>query len=250
MAPWCNRVRDARFSVAGRTHHLRPNLPDGSALHGDVHARAWKTIHANATSLIASWDARDVDDFNFPSPLAFRLTLQLNGTRILSTLSARNVGTQSMPVGLGFHPFFKRPGAFRLAAGAVHRRAGPYPTAALTRRDTGEQRNWIDPDVTPLDHCFTDVHARRGAQLVVGQARVPLALSWRKNVSDVFVYAPLRHENTKAKFMCIEPMTMKPGAVANAPDRSLALRPGENRTLTMTLDYKTPSFPRKRESSQ
>ena len=41
MAPWCNRLAARATPVGGRTVNLAANFPDGSAIHGQVHAIPW-----------------------------------------------------------------------------------------------------------------------------------------------------------------------------------------------------------------
>jgi aldose 1-epimerase len=240
MAPWCNRIRAARFSFGGARHRVRPNLPDGSAMHGDISARPWKIVSVGASSLSATLDSRDIYDFNFPGALFFRLRVQLKKNQISILLSAHNVGNKAVPVGLGFHPFFLRPLRFQIPATAVYTKQGPFPTNATRNVNDVRLTGWIDPEEMPLDHCFTHLQQRRAAKLEVGPKKIPIAMTWSENVSDIFVYAPHKHEGVTARFACVEPMTMRPNAFADvASMRRLALFPGQRRDVSMTLRYQT-----------
>jgi len=42
LAPYSNRLRDARFHFNGQTYPLRSNTPEGYAIHGDVRKRPWQ----------------------------------------------------------------------------------------------------------------------------------------------------------------------------------------------------------------
>ena len=107
LAPFSNRVRDAKFKFHGREYQLRSTSPDGGTQHGDVRNRPWR-VEQVGQSLECDFDSRDFADFNFPFAFTMRVTYSLDGSDFLTTLELENVGPETMPAGFGIHPYFVR----------------------------------------------------------------------------------------------------------------------------------------------
>ncbi len=108
LAPFSNRVRDARFTFEERTYTLRPTTSDGGTQHGDVRGRPWTVVKADGATLEATLDSRDFADFNFPFPLTTVVRYEIDGARLSVHLALTNVGDAPMPAGFGLHPYFNR----------------------------------------------------------------------------------------------------------------------------------------------
>lgn len=108
LVPWSNRLADARFSFAGRTHQLRANTPEGYAIHGDVRKRPWHVTAHTATSLELAFASRDFADVNFPFPFEVLLRYALDGATFAATIALTSRADEPMPAGMGFHPYYRR----------------------------------------------------------------------------------------------------------------------------------------------
>lgn len=108
LVPFSNRLRDARFQFKGRTYQLRPNMPEGHAIHGDVRQRPWGVRESRADTVTLTLDSRDFADMNFPFPFTAMARYELAGDVFDSTLTLTNAGVEPMPAGFGFHPYFNR----------------------------------------------------------------------------------------------------------------------------------------------
>lgn len=108
LAPFSNRIRDARFRFEGRDYALRATSPDGSTQHGDVRGRPWTVTYADERTLEATFDSRDVPDFNYPFPLTVSVHYETAGDEVRTHLALTNVGEAAMPAGFGLHPYFNR----------------------------------------------------------------------------------------------------------------------------------------------
>ncbi|MCX7600539.1 MAG: aldose 1-epimerase [Meiothermus sp.] len=109
LAPYSNRIRDGRFSFAGKTYLLRPNWVDGQqTIHGEVHGRPWMARRLEENRLLCTLDSRSLPDPNFPFPFTIEVQYRLleEGVEILTRL--QNAGAEPMPAGLGHHPYFVR----------------------------------------------------------------------------------------------------------------------------------------------
>lgn len=107
LAPFSNRLRDAKFVFEGREYHLRPTTPDGGTQHGDVRNRKWRPTEM-VNVLECAFDLRDVADFNFPFPFSMQVSYMLEGDTVDTQLQLTNIGNSRMPAGFGIHPYFMR----------------------------------------------------------------------------------------------------------------------------------------------
>lgn len=108
LVPWSNRLQDARFVFRGRAYELKPNTPEGYAIHGDVRKRPWRSGPASRTSLTYTFESRDFADVNFPFPFAVRLEYALAGATLSTTVELTSRAGEAMPAGIGFHPYYRR----------------------------------------------------------------------------------------------------------------------------------------------
>lgn len=118
LAPWSNRIADARFVFRGVNHQLRPNTPEGYAIHGDVRKRPWRTEAVSPAEASFIFDSRDFPDaraggtaaepVNFPFPFACRLVYALEDSTLVVSATLSSHAREPMPAGLGFHPYYRR----------------------------------------------------------------------------------------------------------------------------------------------
>jgi aldose 1-epimerase len=108
LVPWSNRLAGARFAFAGATHQLRPNTPEGYAIHGDVRKRPWRVVARTGSFAELSIASRDLADVNFPFPFAVALRYEVADETLAATLELTSCASGPMPAGLGFHPYYRR----------------------------------------------------------------------------------------------------------------------------------------------
>lgn len=107
LAPFSNRIRDAKFVFENQEYQLKATAKDGSTQHGDVRNRAW-SVTRGENSLECSIDSRDVADFNFPFPIRMKVIYALKDSVFETQLELENLGNARMPAGFGLHPYFVR----------------------------------------------------------------------------------------------------------------------------------------------
>jgi len=116
LVPFGNRVGGNAFSFGGRDHRLTPNAGDRYRLHGDGWLSNW-TVET-ATSSGATLALRHRADAAAPWDYLARQTIILDGRRLTLTLSIENTGRDTLPFGLGWHPYFPLTPRTRLTAPA------------------------------------------------------------------------------------------------------------------------------------
>jgi aldose 1-epimerase len=162
LAPFSNRIKDAKFNFRRREYQLRATSPDGSTQHGDVRNRPWGVKQIGNT-LECQFDSRDFSDFNFPFAFTMLVTYSLDRSDFVTTLELENVGSEVMPAGLGIHPYFVRslPGSgdavLQFAAKKYHVTDSSFipvsPAVQVTPElDFSSPRAIADAQ---LNHCFT-----------------------------------------------------------------------------------------------
>ncbi len=129
MAPWTNRLDGGRFVVGGVGHRMPVNRPqDGTAIHGLLRDLAWRVEDASGSAATLSV-ALDHPPFR----CAARLRVALDDAGLSLSLDLANTGGAATPLGIGWHPWFRRPAGMRLRVATrtvFGRDARTLPTAA------------------------------------------------------------------------------------------------------------------------
>lgn len=104
LAPWPNRIAAGRYSFRGANYQLAINEPFGNALHGFSFTKeaSLRQQSPDSLTLVHRLDPVAGYPFSIEVALEFRITDDSLEVRT----SAKNLGAESCPVGLGTHPFF------------------------------------------------------------------------------------------------------------------------------------------------
>jgi aldose 1-epimerase len=110
MIPFCNRIRDGRFTFEGQDYQLARNFNSPHTIHGNAWQRPWRVegATASAATLVFEHDpARDGADA-WPFAYEARLDARLSPEVLEVTISVANRDKRAMPVGFGLHPYMPR----------------------------------------------------------------------------------------------------------------------------------------------
>ncbi|CAN5867107.1 aldose 1-epimerase [soil metagenome] len=223
MAPWTNRVAAAGFTFGARRYPLRPSSADGSAIHGDVRARAFTIIDRTPVTARLGFDSRAAPEVNFPWPFALEARYEIDGARLEVDLTLRSRATESFPAGLGLHPYLPRFwGPRRERATLTAEVAARYPLAgnipigpAVDDDLCARLRRGLMPQAH-LDDVFSGWSGRAAisaAGVTCTLARQALA-SHRKprpeseDPDALVIYAPRTKAGEDEPFIAVEPVTM------------------------------------------
>ena len=233
LLPYVNRIRGGCFEFRGRTVTIVPNMAgDPSPLHGQGWLSRWSVESAAADRALLRfehesgewpWDYEATQEFN----------LDENGLSL--ALTCRNRSQESMPCGLGQHPYFE---------------CGP-----ATRIDTAVTHAWtIDEHVLPVEKVPATGRFDLADRLVCGQGLDHGFGGWsgRARMSDPGWPFDLELSSPNAGFFQLyspseggifvaEPVTHA-NAALNAPEAEWpelgmrVLKPGEEMRLDMRLE--------------
>lgn len=111
LAPFSNRVAGGAFEHEGQRYTLL-SLSEEHPLpiHGVAWKRAWKVSEHADSRLTLTYSHLPEGEDALAWPFAFELEhrIQLDDGAVSLHLNLRNTDTRSMPVGLGWHPYFLR----------------------------------------------------------------------------------------------------------------------------------------------
>ncbi|MBX3388289.1 MAG: hypothetical protein KF691_02410 [Phycisphaeraceae bacterium] len=108
MAPWANRIANAKFVFEGKEIALKPTSADGMAQHGDVRKRAWSVTAQDAGSATLEYDSAAHADSNWPWAYRCRVEYNLEEAALIVRLRVLNSDSRAFPAGSGLHPYFSR----------------------------------------------------------------------------------------------------------------------------------------------
>lgn len=257
LAPWPNRMRDARYRFEGTEHRLAVTEPGtGTAMHGLVHDLVWEPLAVAEHEVRLGVDVPG--DEGYPFPLRLEIGYRLDADGLTVTTDATNTGTGAAPFGLGFHPYLTVGVPLRdlAARGEVHLSvpAGahqpvddhllpvgdpvPVDGGAFDLRPPG--RGLGD---TVLDTSFTDLerdeHGRAWVWLTGPEHRVGLWCDRSFGWLQLFSADSLEGADHRAH-LAVEPMTCPPDAF-NSSTELIRLAPGAStrHTFGITADRVT-----------
>jgi aldose 1-epimerase len=233
LVPYCNRIRDGRFTFRGREVRIARNMAsDPSPLHGQGWLAAWDVVRLEASEAELRF-LHEAGEWPWSYEARQRFTLDEGGFTVV--LACTNLSDAPMPCGLGQHPYFHG-----------------TPETVL---DTKVESVWtIDEKVLPVEKLPATGRFDLGNRRVAGQDLDHGFGGWggRATVEDPSLPVRVVMSSPEARFFqlysppsgdlfVIEPVTHA-NAALNEPEETwpeLGLRvldPGETMTLTMRID--------------
>lgn len=207
LVPFCNRIGLGRFSWGGRLIQQASTIAGGHAIHGHGWQRAWHVRERSAASAVLTYTHMP-DDW----PFAYRAEQQfsLSECGLTICLSVENCGNDTMPAGLGFHPYFRRPpaGGLRSAVTGVWLNGDDMLPTEHCRIEPPDDllAGWLPSGARSLDHCFTGWSGT--AAIAVPGADRTLSMTGSETMRFLVVYDP-----PDGDFFCAEPVSTANNAV-------------------------------------
>ncbi len=234
LVPFGNRVSGNRFEWEGKTYELEPNVAwDSHYLHGDAWLNDWQCEARSDQALTLTYrQQRGI--YRYEAEQQFHLT----ATALRVTLSVTNEGKETLPFGLGWHPYFPLTTATRLQAKASgywlereHWLAGEYqgrvPDALDFRQPNALPHQWVNNGFSGWD-----------GEAIIHQQGYALGMKTEPPAPCYFVFVsdPAFDKGYAFDFFCLEPMSHAPDDHHRAQGGQLtALKPGARLSQTMVL---------------
>lgn len=227
MVPFAGRIDRGRFAFGGAEHDLPINHGE-HAIHGTTLGQAW-------TEIAPGHLAVDLDQpWPFAGTVSHRVHLERDSElagRLILELSVL-AGGRSMPVMVGWHPWFRR--RLTPTGPAAELEFSDFESMEMYTLDdrsipTGQLES--PPPPGPWDHPFRSV-----AQPITLRWDGQVSLALRSDCDHWVIF------DQKSHALCVEPQSGPPD-VFNSDRFDLqpdVLEPGEQFTRTFTIDWSLP----------
>ena len=108
LFPFSNRIADDRLLFEQQEYPLLSNLPGSFMIHGHSWMGAWRVTEQSTSSLSIVFDMphQDVASHGWPFSYLAEQRFELSEQGLKVTLKLTNTSTQTMPAGMGLHPYF------------------------------------------------------------------------------------------------------------------------------------------------
>lgn len=205
LFPFSNRVRDGKFSFAGRAHQLALNFDTSPhAIHGNSWQAPWQVAaHDKGNAELVFAYKPQGQKGEWPFAYTARQTFALGDTGLGATLVMTNDDSQTMPCGFGLHPYFPMTRTARLKVNVkgiwdsdetlIPFRNVPVPPALDFAKG---------PVLSQLecDNCFTGWDHRTMIEWPEHKTRLNITAD--KVFGHTVIYVPPHHE-----FFAFEPVS-------------------------------------------
>ncbi len=226
IAPWANRLDSEAFWANGKRYLLDPTLRNyrkdgnGLPLHGLLPASTpWRITDmgadkgsAHVTSRFEFWRYPDLMA-QWPFAHEYEMTYTLAGGMLEVKTTVLNLSTESMPLVIGYHPYFQIPGIPR-DQWVLHLPARKAIVADSRRLPSGELKALDLPNPLPLksrtlDDGFTDlVRDEKGrARFLIEAEGKQIQILFGPKYPVAIVWEPASPPGQTFNFICVEPMT-------------------------------------------
>jgi aldose 1-epimerase len=252
LFPFPGRIGGAAYQFRGREYRLEPSDAFGNAIHGFVFNRPWRLIEHSTARLVGEFQA-SVDDRTilerWPSDFRIRVSYEVRGRKLLSTIDYENAGDGPLPCGFATHAYFRLP----LAEGSSVRNTivtAPVdrfweldkmiPTGHISETSANQKlATGLPLDDHQFDTVFTgmraDADGRNRTRLRDPASGRELTQTFDSSFTQCVVYTPGHREA-----ICLEPYTCVPDAIrlatAGFETGLQILQPGQSHETTIELD--------------
>jgi aldose 1-epimerase len=202
LVPYSGRIAGARLHVDARTYDLPPSemTHEPNALHGEGWILPWRVARQDEDRVELAFEGGGV---GWPFPYRAGQRFTLTGDRLIGEIWVENSGDQTMPAGIGLHPYFIATPRARLTlqadrvwlvdSGNLFDRVAPIPP----RWDFSAGREVAG---TGMVNGFTGWDGRVTIEWPEWQAQ--LAITAGPSLGHLVLYTPLG-----ADFFCVEPVS-------------------------------------------
>lgn len=209
LVPFSNRIENGEFEYQGKQVKLAANFaPYPHPLHGQGFQRPWQLIEHTPSSAAIVYEHAG-NDGGWPWTYRAEQRFTLTGDALITSISVQNTGLETMPAGLGFHPYFPKTTGVQLDIGL----GGVWlsdefciPKTLIEIPDEWRFINHRTLQGIVLDHCFTDWDGE--ARIYWPEYKIGLNICHSGLLRHMVIYVPEGED-----FFCVEPVSHVNNAV-------------------------------------
>lgn len=197
LVPWSNRIGKGRFTFNGREITVPRTRPDEACpIHGHGWLRPWQVVKQTGASATLAFEYEDAPPFHYEALMHYAL----EDASLDVSLAVRNLG-ETLPFGLGLHPFFARMPDVRLFAPAQRMWNAAPDHLPLHRQALLPPADYRKP--TSLPACREINHSFEGwnGLATIEWPERQLSLELLADTTRYVLYTPV-----EADFFCFEPV--------------------------------------------
>lgn len=222
LAPWADLLDEQGFWANGKHYHFNMdlgNVQGNMPGHGFLMTTPlWQVTQvaadkhsAHMTSRLEFWKYPDMMA-QWPFAQEYEMTYSLADGALEVKLAVTNLSTESIPIVLGFHPYFQIPDVPR-DEWTAHIPARIHVIPGEHNIPSGEMRPMDLPDPYPLkgnhlDEGFTDLirdeEGRAHFNIKSGEKKVEVLMGPKYTVATIWL--PSAPDQTPRPFICFEPL--------------------------------------------
>lgn len=209
LLPFGNRIRGNQFRFEGQDYRLDPNVAwDRHVLHGDGWLADWQIEEVGANKVVLSFGQRQCPSTPYIYDAQQVVTLA-EGCMHLD-MSVTNRGAETLPFGIGWHPFFPSSARMTLQASTESYWGEDEDFLPTRRMDLPEELDFQTPRPLPSRWINNDFEGWDGRARIDWPER---GLAIRIEADALFRHVFLFRPDTdfdptyRNDFFCFEPMS-------------------------------------------
>ena len=225
LVPFSNRISGGGFVWDEVFYEIEPNLNDEACpIHGDGFQRSWEVKQKTLDSVTLQLNNGHIGPFIYRAEQLFRLqedSLKINFKLI-------NLGSEALPFGFGFHPWFPRNKQTKLQFEASHvwLEDEQYLPKELIKVSNGSHWDYSSAKMLPAQWLNNAWLGWQGeAKITQGSAFKSVTISASSNLNCAIVHSV----DENSDFFCFEPVSHAVDAhnLPNLPGLKI-LKPGQS----------------------
>lgn len=234
LLPFSNRIGNGRFVFQGQNHCIDPNVSgEMFPIHGDAHQKPWSVDYHTEKLVTLKLSNGRIGPFSYTATQ----TYHLEQTSLLWSVRLVNAGMDTLPFGVGFHPWFPRTAQTRLQFEAKDVWLNNDADLSEHLSPVPENPLWDFAVSSPLPDALINnafVNWNRKAIFNQGTNGVTLRLTASESLSSAIIYSP----SANSDFFCFEPIS-HPINAHNLPGMPglVALESGQFLSSWIKLDW-------------
>ena len=241
MVPYSNRLGGAAFEWGARQIRLTSPADETYALHGFAHRSSWEVACHTANDAVLQYTHMAGHE-GWPWSFSLMQQVTLDEEGALVRLRITNTSNETMPAGLGWHPYHPAQGLVRNAQASLR-------VTARARRNVGlDGLARLEPrrgtaDTTAMNLRRADLHHQTCVfEDWSGTTALPLDQGLTLEIATTGMPHLVMHAAKELAYLCLEPVTLLPGALqvydAVQSEAMIALAPRCSREISWRCSVK------------